>query len=119
MKAIHHAEEKAEKAGEHVDLAHVDLQVFEGKGGFVLLPPGSVDNHITAEEYEHGEGYRQGQSDARCADPLPQERQYRYQHTAGPRSHSDGRDSLVGTEHTRAYSDTSASTSTSDRDRSC
>ena len=55
--AIHHAEEKAEKAGEHVDLANVDLQVFEGKSGFVLLPPGSVDNHITAEEYEHGEGY--------------------------------------------------------------
>ena len=55
--AIHHAEEKAEKAGEHVDLANVDLHVFEGKGGLVLLPPGSVDSHITAEEYEHGEGY--------------------------------------------------------------
>ncbi len=56
-KVIHHAEEKAEKAGEHVDLAHVELQVFEGTGGFVMLPPGSVDNHITAEEYEHGEGF--------------------------------------------------------------
>ena len=56
-KVGYHAEEKAERAGEHVDLAHVDLQVFEGTGPLVMLPPGSVDNHISVEEYERGEGF--------------------------------------------------------------
>ena len=51
-KAIHHAEEAAERQGEHVDLKTVDLHVFEGTGGLVLLPPGSVDNHISAADYE-------------------------------------------------------------------
>lgn len=56
-KAIHHAEEAAERQGEHVDLETVDLHVFEGTGGLVLLPPGSVDNHISAADYERGEGF--------------------------------------------------------------
>ena len=49
---IHHQEEAAEKDGEHVDLNSVNLQVFEGTGGIVFLPPGSVDNVTTAEEFE-------------------------------------------------------------------
>lgn len=59
-KAIHHAEEAAERQGEHVDLETVDLHVFEGTGGLVLLPPGSVDNHISAAEYENGVGFDEG-----------------------------------------------------------
>ena len=31
--------------------------MFEGTGGLVTLPPGSVDNHISVEEYERGEGF--------------------------------------------------------------
>ena len=60
-KVVDHAEEKAERAGENVDRAdieaHVELQVFEGTGGLVMLPPGSVDNHISAEEYKKDEGF--------------------------------------------------------------
>ena len=57
-KVIHHADEKAKKAGEeYADPSQVELQVFEGTGGIVTLPPGSVDNHITAEEYDLGEGF--------------------------------------------------------------
>lgn len=55
--AIHHAEERAENTGAVFDPKSLDLQVFEGTGGLVLLPPGSVDNHITAEEYERGAGF--------------------------------------------------------------
>jgi F-type H+-transporting ATPase subunit a len=49
---IHHQEVAAEKDGTHVDLHSVHLQVFEGDGSIVFLPPGSVDNETTAEEFE-------------------------------------------------------------------
>lgn len=60
--AIHHAEEQAEKDHKNVDLSKVRLQVFEGTGGVVLLPPGSINNEITAEEFEHGDGFTDGQT---------------------------------------------------------
>lgn len=54
---IHHAEEKAEKAGEHVDLDAIHMQVFEGDGAFGFLGFGSINDDITAAEYEeHGAG---------------------------------------------------------------
>lgn len=61
---IHHAEEKAEKAGEHVDLHDIHLQVFEGEGSFGYLGFGSLGQDITAHEYEEthsaGEGKQAG-----------------------------------------------------------
>ena len=55
---IHHAEEKAEKAGEHVNLDDIHMQIFEGDGGFGFLSFGSISEDITAAEYEerHGVG---------------------------------------------------------------
>ena len=55
---IHHAEEKAEKAGKHLNLEEVKLQVFDGDGSFGILPLGSYDAEMTAAEYEekHGAG---------------------------------------------------------------
>ena len=52
---IHHAEEEAEEDDEVVDLNDIRLQVFDGEGSFALVPFGSVDDEITAAEYEeHG-----------------------------------------------------------------
>jgi F-type H+-transporting ATPase subunit a len=54
---IHHAQEAAERKGEHADLSEVKLQVFEGTGSIAVLPLGSVDSEITAQEYgESGAG---------------------------------------------------------------
>ncbi len=50
---IHHIEEKAEKDGEPLDLSTSKLQLFEGEGFFTVVPPGSVDDVITAEDWEH------------------------------------------------------------------
>ena len=51
----HHAEEKAEKAGETVNYNDIHLQVFEGDGAFGYLAFGSVSDHFTAQEYkDHG-----------------------------------------------------------------
>lgn len=53
----HHAEEKAEKAGEHADPKDTHLQVFEGQGGFGYLSFGSISEDVTYDEYkEHGAG---------------------------------------------------------------
>ena len=49
-KVVHHAEVKAEKDHGHVNLDTVHLQVFEGTGPIVLLPPGSINNHMTVSE---------------------------------------------------------------------
>ena len=61
---IHHAEEKAEKAGKHLNLEEVKLQVFDGAGALGILPLGSYDAEMTAAEYEEkhgaGEGKRAG-----------------------------------------------------------
>ncbi len=57
---IHHAEEKAEKAGEHADLDEIHLQVFEGGGGFGYLNFGSLGEDITAAEYEEHHGAGEG-----------------------------------------------------------
>ena len=60
---IHHAEEKAEKAGKHANLSEIRLQVFSGSGPVGFAPFGSLDDEITAEEYEEhgaGEGNRAG-----------------------------------------------------------
>ena len=49
---IHHAEVAD---GHEVDLAEVHLQIFDGDGSFALLLPGSVDDEITAADFEeHG-----------------------------------------------------------------
>jgi F-type H+-transporting ATPase subunit a len=48
---IHHAEEKAEKDGEEVDLSKVDLQIFKRDGSVAILSFGSVHDEITAEEF--------------------------------------------------------------------
>ena len=61
---IHHAHDKAEKAGKHLNLEEVKLQVFDGDGGFGILPLGSYDAEMTAAEYEEkhsaGEGKQAG-----------------------------------------------------------
>ena len=61
---IHHKEEAAEKAGVHVDLNDIHLQVFEGEGGFGYLGFGSLGDDITAAEWEErhsaGEGKQAG-----------------------------------------------------------
>ena len=44
---IHHAEE------DEADLKGIKLQLFEGEGTFAVMPLGSVDNEITAAEFEH------------------------------------------------------------------
>ena len=55
---IHHAEEKAEKAGGHVNLDDIHLQKFMGEGAFGYLGFGSLGDDMTATEYEklHGTG---------------------------------------------------------------
>ncbi len=50
---IHHAEDKAEKKGEHVDLETVKLAQFEGEGAVAVQWFGSVGDEITAADYEH------------------------------------------------------------------
>ncbi len=60
---IEHANQTAEKDGDHANLEKVKLQVFEGDGPVAVLPFGSFDSQITAEEYEEsgvGEGQRAG-----------------------------------------------------------
>ena len=57
---IHHAEEKAEKAGQHVNLDDIHMQVFEGDGGFGYLSFGSISEDITAAEYEERHGAPEG-----------------------------------------------------------
>ena len=57
---IHHAEEKAEKAGEHVNLDDIHMQVFQGEGGFGFLTFGSISEDITAAEYEEQHGAGEG-----------------------------------------------------------
>ena len=52
---IHHAEEKAEKDGEHADLDNVKLAVFDGDGFLAVQPFGSVNEEITGAEYEEME----------------------------------------------------------------
>ena len=55
---IHHAEDRLEE-GETLDLTSIELQVFDGDGGFSYAPFGSVDDHVTAAEYKH-EGVAEG-----------------------------------------------------------
>ena len=57
---IHHAEEKAEKAGETVNLDSIHMQIFEGDGAFGFLSFGSVSEDITAAEYEENNGVEEG-----------------------------------------------------------
>ena len=57
---IHHAEEKAEKAGEVVNLDGIHMQIFEGDGAFGFLSFGSVSEDITAAEYEENNGVEEG-----------------------------------------------------------
>lgn len=62
---IHHAEEAAiEESGEgaHPNLEEINLQVFEGDGGFSYLAFGSLDQQITAEDYEHDGGVGEGKT---------------------------------------------------------
>jgi len=73
---IHHAEEAAEKRGEHADLSEIHLQVFDGDGFLALLPLGSVGidpitkhptNVVTAAEYEEHHGEYAGKKVGRLA----------------------------------------------------
>ena len=57
---IQHAEDEARVEDGHADLSHIHLQVFDGDGFLSLLPPGSVDSVITAEEYKSN-GVEKGQ----------------------------------------------------------
>jgi F-type H+-transporting ATPase subunit a len=58
----HHLEVAANEEGGHADLSSVKVQVFEGDGSIVFLPPGSVDNETTVEDFEqHPENF-QGQT---------------------------------------------------------
>ena len=55
--AIHHAESEAEKDGEEANLSEIKLQVFEGDGSFGIVAFGSLDDQLTAAEFEeHGVG---------------------------------------------------------------
>lgn len=47
---IHHAEDKAEKDGKHVDLSSIKLQTFQGDNNLAILPFGSVGDEITAQD---------------------------------------------------------------------
>ena len=58
---IHHKEDAAEAAGKELDLSTLKVHVFEDAGAIAYLPFGSVDNEITAEQYEHKEGVGEGQ----------------------------------------------------------
>lgn len=49
---IRHTEEKAEEDGGHADLSELHLQVFDGDGSVSLLSLGSIDDDITASEYQ-------------------------------------------------------------------
>jgi len=55
---IHHKEEKAKD--HHVDLSTINLQVFNDSGKFGIIPFGSLDDAVTAEEYEHNHGVAEG-----------------------------------------------------------
>lgn len=47
----HHAESKADhKDGEHVDLSHIKVQVFQGDGFIAYLPFNSLGTEVTLEE---------------------------------------------------------------------
>ncbi|MDA1227561.1 MAG: F0F1 ATP synthase subunit A [Chloroflexi bacterium] len=59
---IHHQEELAEDDGGHANLEEINLHVFEGDGGFVYLAPGSLDQQITAEQFEHDQGAGDGKT---------------------------------------------------------
>jgi F-type H+-transporting ATPase subunit a len=56
---IHHADEKAEEEGEALNLASIELHVFDGDGSVAVQSFGSVGEKITAEEYEH-DGIEEG-----------------------------------------------------------
>ena len=45
---VHHLEDR----GDEVDLNEIKLQVFDGDGGFAIMPFGSIDDKITAAELE-------------------------------------------------------------------
>lgn len=58
----HHHEEKLAD-GEHLDLAHLDVNVFDGDGAVGVLGFGSVDAKISVEEYNNdppGKGKQAG-----------------------------------------------------------
>ena len=55
-----HLREVAE--GGPINLEDVNLQVFEGDGGFVYMPFGSLDDQITAEQFEHDNGAGEGKT---------------------------------------------------------
>ncbi len=57
---IHHAEEKAEKAGAHANLDDIHMQVFTGEGAFGYLGFGSLADDITAAEWEEHHGAGEG-----------------------------------------------------------
>ncbi len=57
---IHHAEEKAEKAGGHANLDDIHMQVFTGEGAFGYLGFGSLADDITAAEWEEHHGAGEG-----------------------------------------------------------
>lgn len=57
---IHHAEEKAEKAGGHANLDDIHLEVFQGDGGFGYFGFGSLGQDITATEWEERHGAGEG-----------------------------------------------------------
>ena len=53
--AIHHAEEKAEKDGTHANLNDIKLQIFDGDGTVAIMTFGSIEDEISAAEFEeHG-----------------------------------------------------------------
>ena len=55
-------EHHEEAEGGQANLEEINLQVFEGDGGFGYLAFGSLDDQITAEEFEHDGGAGEGKT---------------------------------------------------------
>lgn len=53
---IHHAEERAEKAGTHANMDDIHMEVFTGEGAFGYLGFGSLGKDITATAWEEDHG---------------------------------------------------------------
>ena len=58
---IHHAEDQAEAAGEHLDLSSVHLQVFDKIGPLSVQPLGSVSSDVTNAKEMEAIGIADGQ----------------------------------------------------------
>ena len=91
---VHHKEEK----GEHVDKSHLHVSVFEGDGSLAYMGFGSVDEDVTAEEWEEHPPERQT---GRDSGPVLPQREHRHQHDSRDCNRRHGYGALLGIQRTR------------------